>query len=353
MPRTPELPPTCRPGDRVAVVSPSWAGPAAYPAVHEQAMARLREVLGVEPVEYPTTRAQGTPGERARDLMAAFTDPSISAVLATVGGDDQITVLPHLDAVAVRANPKAFVGYSDNTNLLNWLWNLGIAGWHGGSTMVHLGPGPGIDAVHLTSLRAALFGGGDVAIEPLPASRDYGLAWDDPRSLVDPPTDEPVPEGWYWHGPAATVAGPTWGGNLEILEWTMAVGHQVRPVQEYAGCVLLLETSEEHPDALAVSRMLRNLGERGVLGQVAGVVVARAAACQRHDDPGPGDRERYRAAQRDVALHVIDRYAPGVPIVVGVEFGHTSPQWVLPYGASVTIDAAARRLTAHFGSPRP
>ena len=143
------------------MVSPSWAGPAAYPKLHEQAMRRVRDLLQLEPVDYPTTCRQGSPSERARDLMAAFTDPSIRAVLATIGGDDQLTVLAHLDPEAVAANPKAFVGFSDNTNLLNWLWNLGIAGWHGGSTMIHLGTGPMVDPDHLSSLRAALFGAGD------------------------------------------------------------------------------------------------------------------------------------------------------------------------------------------------
>ena len=64
-----------------------------------------------------------------------------------MGGEDQITVVPHLDADAVRADPKPFLGYSDNTNLLNWLWTHGVAGFYGGSTQVHLGPGPGVDAV--------------------------------------------------------------------------------------------------------------------------------------------------------------------------------------------------------------
>jgi LD-carboxypeptidase N-terminal domain len=73
--------------------------------------------------------------------MAAFADPSIRAVLATIGGDDEITLLPHLDPGVVVACPKPFAGYSDNTNLLNWLWNLGVPSYHGGSTMVHLGRG--------------------------------------------------------------------------------------------------------------------------------------------------------------------------------------------------------------------
>ncbi len=121
----PTSPPKAAPGDRVAVLSPSLAAPGFAPEVHEQAMARLAELTGLVPVEYPTTRLLGaSPRERAADLNAAFADPAIRAVLATVGGEDQITVVPHLDADLVRADPKPFLGYSDNTNLLNCLWNL-------------------------------------------------------------------------------------------------------------------------------------------------------------------------------------------------------------------------------------
>ncbi len=163
-------PRSLRPGDRVAVLSPSWAVPAVFPAIHEQALRRLRTVVGVEPVEFPSTRRASSPRERADDLNTAFADPSIRAVLATIGGDDQITVLRYLDSEAVLRDPTWFVGYSDNTNILNWLWYQGIAALHGGATQVHVGPGPAVDAVHLQSLRAALFGG-DVELRPLAESR--------------------------------------------------------------------------------------------------------------------------------------------------------------------------------------
>lgn len=85
-------------GDCVAVLSLSFAAPGLFPAVHELAMRRLREDIGLEPVEYATTRALGaSPLDRADDLMAAFADPTIKAILPTIGGDDQITVLPYLD----------------------------------------------------------------------------------------------------------------------------------------------------------------------------------------------------------------------------------------------------------------
>ena len=131
------MPAKSRPGDGVSVVSPSWGGPGVFPEVHERGMRVLRDELGLVPVEYPTTRRpDATPEERAADLMAAFIDPRTTAIMATIGGDDQLTVLPYLDADVVREHPKAFFGYSDNTNLLNWLWNQGIVGYHGGSTPI-------------------------------------------------------------------------------------------------------------------------------------------------------------------------------------------------------------------------
>ena len=71
------LPPKLAPGDWVAVLSPSFAAPAVFPAVHEEAMRRLRAEFGLEPVEYPTTRRlHADPRDRAADLMAAFADPA-------------------------------------------------------------------------------------------------------------------------------------------------------------------------------------------------------------------------------------------------------------------------------------
>jgi LD-carboxypeptidase N-terminal domain len=89
------------------------------PEVHEQAMKPLAEVIGLPPMEYLTTRnLDASAQDRAAELNAALSDPEMG-VLATVGGEDQITVVPHLDPAMVRADPKPFLGDSDNTNLLN------------------------------------------------------------------------------------------------------------------------------------------------------------------------------------------------------------------------------------------
>jgi muramoyltetrapeptide carboxypeptidase LdcA involved in peptidoglycan recycling len=341
-------PPKLAPGDRVAVVSPAYAAPADFPAVHEQSLRRLREIFELEPVEYPTTRRHSSAEARADDLMAAFADPDIRAVFATIGGSDQITVLRHLDPQPFQADPKPYFGYSDNTNLLNWLWTHGVAGYHGMSTMVHLGRGGGVQPATVDSLRAALFTGGELEISPVDLFSDQELGWDDPAALTGSGTPYPSPVRVWHQAGGRVVSGPTWGGNLEILHWTLAADRWVRPVADYAGCVLLLETSEEMPPAQEVFWMLRNFGERGLLEQFSAIVMGTAKGSV-FSNPRPiAERERYRDEQQAAVLRAVADYNPAAMAVFGVDFGHTDPQWVLPYGGELTVDGTAQRITAHF-----
>lgn len=340
-------PPKLGPGDRVAIVSPSWAAPGFAPAIHEQAMRRLVEATGLVPVEYPTTRRlDASPLDRAADLNAAFGDPTIRAVLATIGGDDQITVIRHLDARLVTADPKPFLGYSDNTNLLAWLWSLGVAGYYGGSTQVHLGPGPGVDDIHLASLRAALFDGGEIVLTDPGESEDFGPDWLTPEALTRFGEREAT-EPWTWAGPARAVAGPTWGGCLDVLDW-IAMAGRLPSTAELEGAILLLETSEDLPPADVVGRWVRSLGEAGILTAVIGVVVARPATSTPESRPSAEQRARLRDEQRDAVLSEVARYNDQAVVCVGLPFGHTRPQWIVPYGGVLRLDGNTRTVTADY-----
>ncbi|MGA3487458.1 S66 family peptidase [Micromonosporaceae bacterium DT55] len=343
-----QQPRKARPGDRIAVLSPSFAAPGPFPELHEQAMRRLAEVTGLVPVEYPTTRQVGATAQaRAADLNAAFADPQIRAILATIGGDDQITVIPHLDADLARADPKPFLGTSDNTNLHQWLWGLGIASFYGGSSQVHLGPGPAVDDIHARSLRAALLTGETFEITDPGESEDNGIEWTDPRALTSYGDREPT-EPWSWHGPARAVTGPTWGGCLEVLEWILTAGRFPFDADVLTGGVLIIETSEELLPAQNVGRIVRSLGERGLLGAVDAVLLARPPVSDFTRRPDAAQRARLRAEQRDAVVAQVNRYNPEAVVCVGVPFGHTRPQWILPHGGPVTVDGAQRRIFADY-----
>ena len=94
--------------------------------------------------------------------------------------------------------------------------------------------------------------------------------------------------------------------------------------------------------------MLRNLGERGLLGQFPAVVMAKAKAWHVHAPLAEAERARFREEQEEALLRAMAIYNPGAVVVYGPDFGHTDPQYVLPYGGSMTVDGPARRLYAHY-----
>jgi muramoyltetrapeptide carboxypeptidase LdcA involved in peptidoglycan recycling len=337
-----------RPGDRVAVVSPSAGLPAVFPDVYELGLRRLREVFALEPVEYPTTRVLGAPArDRADDLHAAFADPTITAVLATIGGDDQITVLRHLDPDLLRAHPKPFYGYSDNTNLLNFLWRQGVVGYYGGSVMVHLGRGGALHPMSAASLRAALFTHDEVDLAVPAEFGDEPGFWGEPGALDAEPPMRPA-DGWMWAGATdRVVEGASWGGNIEVLSWLL-MADLVDALPAYDGTVLLAETSEELPAAAEVYRILRSIGERGLLGRFAAILVGRAKAWDFTRRLTLDERHTYAAEQRSAVLRACADYAPDAIVVLDVDFGHTDPQLIVPYGGTIRVDGRARRITVRY-----
>ena len=132
-------------------------------------------------------------------------------------------------------------------------------------------------------------------------------------------------------------------------QWILTAGRFPFEPCVLDGGVLLLETSEELLPARDVGWIVRSLGERGLLGAVDAVLVARPAGRPTSPRRPPAEeRARLRAEQRDVAWRWSHRYNPDAVVCVGVPFGHTRPQWILPYGGRITVDGAARRVVADY-----
>ncbi|MFI1865174.1 S66 peptidase family protein [Streptomyces jumonjinensis] len=341
-------PPKPRPGDLVAVISPSSGLPGLFPLPYELGLSRLRNDFGLRVAEYPTTRTMGaTPRQRAADVNAAFADPAVKAVISSIGGEDQITVLPYLDRELIRACPKPFFGYSDCTNLLLFLRNLGIVAYHGGSVMAELGRPGALHPLTERSLRAALFTSGEYELSPSGDYRDVDRPWDDPRTFDGEPGTEPA-EGWFWHQADRTVEGPGWGGNLEVLSWLLMAGREVLPAEEYRGHVLFLETSEDMPSDREVYWILRSMGERGLLRQFPALLMGRAKSWSFEQPLGSPERAGYRERQRAAVLRALREYAPDAMAVFDVELGHTDPQQVIPVGGRIRVDGPARRISVTY-----
>ena len=341
-------PPKPRPGDKVAVLSPAEAVSATFPAPHELGVRRLQEEYGVEVVEYPTTRVVSPPAARATDVNAAFADPEISAIIASIGGNDQIKILRHLDPEVIAANPKPFFGVSDNTNLHNYLWNLGIVSYYGGAVMVELGRAGSINPHTGEAFRAALLGDGWYDLRPAETFGDINRDWGDPKNLELEPEMLPG-TGWEWHGGSQFVEGALWGGCFEIIDFNLRTARYLPPDDAaYDGCVLYLETTEELPSAQYVGEVLMCMGERGLLQRFRALLMGRPKAWSFEHPNGPAERATYVDAQHAAVLEAMKEYSPDVPVVLDVDFGHTDPQLVMPNGGDVRIDPAAGTISVRY-----
>ncbi len=337
-----------RPGDRVAVLSPSSALPGLFPQPFELGLRRLEERWEVRTVEFPATRRLGsTPRERAADVHAAFADPDITAVLTSIGGDDQLKVLGHLDADLLRANPKPFFGISDNTNLHHYLFGLGIVSYYGGTVMTMLGRDGAINEHSAEAFEEAFLGSGWYDLRPADAFTDLDRDWGDPTNLATEPDMRPG-TGWQWHGGTRPVEGRLWGGCLEIVDLQLRAGRYLLDDSAYDGCVLFLETSEELPPSWYVAAVLMGLGERGLLQRFSALLMGRPRGWRLGTPDDEAFRASYVEGQREVVLAAMAEYSPDVPVVLDVDLGHTDPQLVVPHGGGCRIDPVAGSISVRY-----
>ena len=341
-------PPPVSRGDRVAVIAPASGSAGKFPHVLDRGLRVLRERFDVEPVLFPTARRSSEwlydhPAARAHDVQTAFRDPDVGAVLTTIGGNDQVRMLRHLDAGVLRSNPTRFFGISDNTHLHTALWRAGVVSYYGGTVMTDLACAGGPFEYTVEYLERALFEERIGDVRPASEFSDDDPQWADPETLAEPLEREPNP-GWTWRGGETRVAGRVWGGCLEVLDTVLAADRTMPPLESLDGAVLLLETSEERPGEGAVRRMLLGLGERGVLGRVGAVLVGRAKARDPFSDPGPEARTEYRETQREAVVEVVGEYNTDAPVVLGVDVGHTHPVVPVPVGGRAVVDPPAERV---------
>lgn len=235
----------------------------------------------------------GTVAERLGDLHAAFADDTVDGIICTRGGWGSAELLPYLDAELIRANPKAFIGYSDHTSLHTWFQNeIGRISFY--APMV-----------------AADF------------AREGGVDWASWKKTFEGSTDWTVDAGDGLRVLQPGVAdGNLLGGCASIL----AAGLGTPYAPQLGGSVLFLEDIGTKP--YQWDRMLLHLLYSGRLEDVRGIVFGDMDQCV--------PREEQDLLERAI-LHGL-RGFPG-PVAIGLSCGHVNgANRTLPLGAPVRLD---------------
>ena len=294
-------------------------------------------IFGLRVREFPTARRSAAalaadPRGRADDVNAAFADPDVAMIVASIGGDDSARLLEFLDFDLIARHPKILMGYSDTTTqtfVLNQ--RLGLVTFTGPAVMAGFA-----QMRHFPQLEAHVRG---VLFDPTARLeyRPYARWIDEYRDWAE--TDDPtaigeihVHEGWRWVNGDAAASGRLTGGCIEVLEFLKGTAYW--PTADWwSGRILFLETSEEVPTVEAVRGWLFNYRLQGVFGRLSGLVFGRARG--------------YTAEMKDelddmIRATVVDMFeATQLPIVTDVDFGHTDPQWILPLGVLAELDPGA------------
>jgi len=327
-------PPKLNPGDKIATVSLSWGGPSVFPQRYQVGVQELQDEFGVRVVEMPNTLKDAdwlrrNPRARADDLMQAFADPSIKGIFDTIGGDDSIRLLPFLDLNVIRDNPKVFMGYSDTTISHLVCYKAGLVSFHGPHIMVEFAENGGMFPYMVQSLRQSIFST-EVIGEVKPATEGWTvefLDWADPanqqiKRKLNPST------GWKFLQGQGVRRGHLLGGCLEVLDWTR--GTEIFP-EDWQNAILFLETSEEAPPPVMVTRTLRVFAAMGILQQLSGILFGRPGGTISPETFPDYDRAILQVVNDELGL-------TDLPVITHMDFGHTTPIFVLPYGVQAEID---------------
>ena len=325
-------PPALRPGDRVAVVSPAWGGPADLPEPYRRGLEAMRSAgFGLRVMPHAEARrndwVSATAAERAADLMTAFADPDVRGIVCTIGGNHSAQLLPHLDLDVIRTHPTVLCGYSDITTVLQGLHaRTGLVGMYGPAVIPQWGAVGGVlpyVADHFASVTGRVEAAGAlprVGYEVHDDDFDRAEATETPLRQSPAVPREPLRAG--------RAEGPLLAGCLPSCRHLIGTPWQ----PDYTGRVLVLETPEPPYQLEDADADLTHLRLAGCLDNLAALVLCRPY--------------RWDAATTSAFHDVAMDHVRGLdyPVLARVEGGHTDPLPTYPIGVRTFVDASAAEI---------
>lgn len=309
------IPPRLQPGDLVEIIAPS----ASLARISEEERQRANQVLqGLGLRVRFSQHAHETDGfyaspvaSRVADLHAAFADPQVKAILPVTGGYNVNDIFPHIDWELLRNNPKIICGFSDITALTVAISARCGFVTYAGPFYASFGGKTCLDYT-VDYFKRALFTSEPIAITPAEQwsnSRKEDALFENPGPVV-------IREG--------EAEGTLWGGNLLTLN--LLQGTLYFP--DLQGSILFIEDD----DAETLPRIRRGLqalmmqpGFEGIKGLVFG----------RFQTGSQMSNELLQGLINEKLSHM------NIPIITGLDFGHTVPLVTLPIGGKVRISALA------------
>ncbi len=329
-------------GDTIFYVAPSF-GVSGYPYAvqYEDAKKKfmdfgyhIKEAASLYNLDF-SLLASNTPEIRAKELMESYLNPDFDFVHSVAGGEVMMDILPYLNFhTLIHAEPKWYMGYSDNTNFvfLNTILcdtaslyganveNFGMENWHSSLKEAY----EIMCGKRLCQKNYDKFCIDDLSHEENMALCDYQLTEDSQIRTLSKTKE--------------VFSGRMIGGCLDCLQ--ILVGTPYDQVEEFKvrysedGVIFFLEACDLNP--ASVYRALWQMRQAGWFDEINGVIFGREK--NREDYMGFSFENAVEKALGDL----------NIPIVLQADFGHVPPSWTIISGAIATIEAEEKSCTISY-----
>lgn len=265
---------------------------------------------------YHTNRILGRYGylsntdkERAADINHMFANTSVNGILCIRGGYGCTRIMDLIDYNLISKHPKALIGFSDVTALLNGIHKLtGLVTFHGpvGNTLN--------DPYTLASLKEIIRKPKKKQVIKNPEITDQHL--NNPeyeRYIITPGKAE----------------GPLCGGSLTLINALIGTPHEI----DFTNKIVCIEDVEEAP--YRIDRMLTQLIEGETFKNATGIIFGVCAGCNDSNNPNSFSLKEV----------IMDRIKPlGIPAVYGMGFGHVKQNFTFPIGINASFDTNTMQI---------
>lgn len=324
-------------GDRIATLSIShgWSGDAHMKWKYDLGKYVLTEKYGLQVTPAPNSMKGSdylskNPRARAEDLIWAFENKEIKAIIANIGGNDSYKLLPFISSDIIKCNPKIFIGYSDILNIHLLCYKAGLSTFYGHNLLNPIAEQQGFHPYSEKWFRKVLFETKPIGtIEP---SEDWTFH---DSNQIDPNYFRPYypNAGYELIQGKGCVTGKLFGGHTGMmnLEGTCIE----LKANDFDDVILFIEDIPEFFQPDDVANYFRWLGKIDAIHKLKGVLIGKLS--------NHINMEEHKKRLLEVVNTEYGR--EDLPILYGLNFGHTSPMCILPYGVEASIDCERRQFS--------
>lgn len=318
-------------GDTIATISPCWGIAGEKNVVWKYQIGKQRlEGFDLKVVAAPNSMKgekylQQNPKARAEDILWAFENSDIKAIIANIGGNDSQIVLPYLKEEIIKCNPKIFIGYSDVMNYHLYCYKAGLSTFYGHNLLPNIAETPHFHPYSKQWFEKVLFD--NTPIGEIAPANTYSS---DENNFYDKNYEKQYHKetGYIFIQGHGKIKGQLFGGHTGIRDF------EGIKAEDFFDKIVFIEDIAEFFTPNHLADFIDWLGSIGALQKIKGLLIGKLC-----------NYNTFEEHKKAVLKIVNEKYGLNdLAIVANMNFGHTSPICILPYGAEAEIEFENRKI---------